>query len=186
MFDFHSLLLKLSWTSQRLRKLPDLHIHVRTLRILQNRYQSIFGKYFLPNQIIISRAVIGIIFCLVKYHQVLHPLLTFVMLGVLMVQNSIILALLMVLSKVQFVSNKCIASWRHRHWQSFSPAENEAYMKRFVKSCKPIGIRFGIFYVVKPQAILVYLISIVRGTVRLLIAINNLSKYWCQKDINTV
>lgn len=162
--------MKYAWTSPKLRTPKNLVTTFKSLKLLQNLFQLVTTSYHLPLQFVISRVVIGTLFILVKYHQLIHPILKFALIATIFVMNFVVFLVFLTFSRVQYVSSKCIKSWRHRHWLREMRYTHEEYFKRFISSCKPIGVQFGIFYCITPKTALMYLISIARGTVRLLIA----------------
>lgn len=168
---FLSLRPRIPWTSHKLRKHHNIVIHIRSLQILLSMFHNASTNYFIPIQFIVSRSIIGIMFSIIKYKREMHPLITLIMFCVMGIQNLLIISLLTIFSGVQILSKKCILSWKGRHWQHQDKGEDEEYFRRFIASYKPCGIRYGMFYCVKPKTLLMFLISIARGTVRMLIAV---------------
>lgn len=142
-------------------------------------FQDASRNYWMPMQYLISRLTIVANFLILKKNVHMPVLSLFIIGGLAFVTNSIETILLLVFARSQKHSKKCINSWRYpqcRNSFAFVDTDvkrnhNFAYFIRFRKSCKPIAIKFGSFYVVTPKSVMKYYVNILRGTIRLLLAI---------------
>lgn len=133
----------------------------------------------MPVEFLASRMAIGANVLFLRYYDVMPLLGVFIIGGLSQAMNICVIALLMVFANTQQVSKKCLKSWRVPHlFKSISnkrctssQKEKYAYLKRFRKSCKPISLHFGNFHHITPSAVLMYIVTIAKGTTRLLLFI---------------
>lgn len=63
-------------------------------------------------------------------------------------------------------NKKTRASWKRNNW---GKRADGLYMARFARSCKPMCVCFGKYYMVQPKSVLKFLRSVSRGTFRVLL-----------------
>lgn len=157
-------------SSGRLRKSWDLIIVYRTVQILMTKLNMWVGK-----QLIVIHWVATLFFvfssCIViKYKKVMST----TQLSLVTVWATLAVtfwsAILFMGGYLNLQSSKAISSWKRHKW---NPGREHGIMKRFAISCRPISFGHGKFYQMKHVSVLIFLRSLSRGLVRVLLASRN-------------
>lgn len=136
-------------------------------------------EYLMPTQFLVSRMIIISNVIILQADSQVSLVNLLLIGGVSQCMNSVLMTLLLVFSRSQKISSKCLKSWRYPritklgiNGKKISKQNFDfTYFERFRKSCKPIALHFGSFYAVTPKAVLRYCVIVLRGTMRLMLAI---------------
>jgi hypothetical protein len=148
-------------------RIPDNIIHLyRTIALIDIKLNDGLGSFMMLTYSINSYLAIIIFYILIRHHDMLDIGFN---LCIFIFGFNIILVWVVILQTggTTFKRSKsCIENWRKSidmNWNDFK------LMRKFSKSCKPMGLKFGSFYTVRLVRVLQFINFLIWGTVRALV-----------------
>lgn len=152
---------------EKLRTLEYILVVYRSLQILQIYGLCYLGWFLLLCNSVFMLSSLYSIFVLMRYWFELSnlskgPLLSF------SVAIIVIWGTCLEMGRYMFVGgSKVLRSWRGKKW---GDEKENKIMKKFQRSCKPIFLCYGTWFVIRRVSLIIFLKGVVRGTFRALLA----------------
>jgi len=153
-------------TSRSLRMAKNARHEYRSLQILQANIFSLVGLFLGLFNAIFTIITVWMNFVLMRYWEELKIITK---LQLLAWTSSIMGFWVVVLELGHFQQSKCLkmqGSWKTNNWEN---KKRDTFMKKFLRSCKPIVLSYGRQFVIGRVSVLVYFRGVVRGTFRALL-----------------
>jgi hypothetical protein len=163
------------WTSDNLRELSHIKLNFLCLGLLLNRVDEVIRPLLMTLQFLVQGTIIVCNYLLIETHEESSFVSLVILFGLSETMNVAWISMIHVSSGIHKVSKEAIQSWRcsgisEARMRSGKSIERKLF-KKFRRSCKPLGIKWGNFFIATRYRILEFCIVVSKGTSRLLIAL---------------
>jgi hypothetical protein len=152
-------------TTDELRLFKNLLVTYRAKEILIKRVLSSYELLIIPGQGIVTNLSLFSNYTLIREWSRLDKVTVCIL---LFWSGGAIVAWIGALEFGGYIYKSgfmILRSWKHLRWSPFQ----KKYMRKFRRGCRPLAIRAGCYFCMKPIAVLKFIRSIVRGTLRALL-----------------
>jgi hypothetical protein len=141
------------------------------MSLLYNKLNECTSSLMMPIYSYCSYIIIFIIYILVRFHGQLEISFQLILINLAFTCAIIWTVVLQMGGSIYKQSNACILNWKriNHHYNCHISYRDLKLMRKISASCKPMGLRFGGFYVVRLVRVLKFVHFVVWGTVKTLV-----------------